>query len=329
MLHQVGVHRLPAARGGAQGLGEGALRLLGLGIELAHVGEGLCVVVLLHGGRCLEVLLELRLLGDARTLVGLHELLHFRLELGALLGVQLAELLHDAHLGRELPGGLLHLAPKVVQRSHVQRREARCPIGELALRLARLLLLLLYEANLLKFLLERAIRLRLLHLRLVHEAVVEEAQVAQVREDVRPVVVLTGHGVPRKGDRLELVELAEHLGLLEISDAVVAHGEHLEGVHLRVEPLDGLDVVVEERQVLELGQLVQARDVLDVVEGEIQPLEVDEVVQIFDLDDHIVVQVELHQLLEALEVVDFQDILKGEHEALHLPEFDVVLFRGR
>jgi hypothetical protein len=120
------------------------------------------------------------------------------------------------------------------------------------------------------------------------------------------------YGVPLQGEDPQAVEGSKpRESVNQGVELVIPEAEMLQRGDLRVKALNLLDLVIEQGEILELGERVQTLDLRDPVEAEVELLEVHEVVQILDPGDEVVVQLELGELLERAQVLDLTDVLEA------------------
>mmetsp|Transcript_8738 Transcript_8738/g.36892 ORF Transcript_8738/g.36892 Transcript_8738/m.36892 type:complete len:246 (-) Transcript_8738:392-1129(-) len=130
-------------------------------------------------------------------------------------------------------------------RSGVPRRLLR----RLALRDARLLLLRLELGELVRVLVPG-----LLDSLAAHQPVVQVLELARARQDVRRVVLLVAHRVPGEVGQAQRGQRAQRIKRLEVFEFVLAEAQRHERVFTRLKTLDGVDLVVVQRQILELDE---------------------------------------------------------------------------
>ena len=161
-------------------------------------------------------------------------------------------------------------------------------------------------------------------------AVVQILQVLQCANCEHLVVsvllALLAEGILLQVQHLEVVVQASEVlaGVVQVADAVLAKRKYVELLK-SIESLDDLNLVGVERQVGQVGELVEALDLGDEVERQVEPLELSQVVQVLDLADDVVVQLKLSQLVHTVQVLDSYDVLVAQGQGLQLPQRNVVL----
>ena len=176
------------------------------------------------------------------------------------------------------------------------------------LRLSRVFLILCLE--LLTFKLSLVVIKSLITLLTINKLIVKILKPAQVSDNAT-LVLLIVRLLEVAADLEHFEVVAEPVQVLDRLfdrvDLIVTDGKNVEFLE-RVELLELLNAVLEEREILEIDERFNALDLLDQVEAEVEPLELDEGLEALDASDDVVVELEFDKRLDANEIVDFDNV---------------------